>query len=450
MPTSKKITSQKEKPTKRLKASALKMLRPIKVLKTKTKIAAIKSFKTPVPKTSKFLQIPSLTAIKYYVKKQAEKPLIPSKLKRKQALKNLWHSDNTAEKPVTKSFQANNIDHAELPTHYAKTWLTLFVKDPFWIFATWELSPGDIEQQLELILKIYEITDGDQQGATLDIHVGQANNWYVNLPKDNVSWGAQIGILKSSGEFIALAQSNIIHTPRAQYSERTEQIWMEVKDEEVQSPFVIMPPTRKIGDDFKTRMSVKRPWVLSITDDDIRRYYSRLMPFLYKVLGDRLAKFAARKLPLTFAHQLKKRKGVYALLPKRKFWLGASEQGEMWEEEELTAEGLKQQQLGGASSFLLGASEKHQQKQRKFFFELDANLTVYGRTEPNAEVWMGNKKLELRPDGTFSCFFAFPDGKIPLTFTAISGDKVETRTIAPTFVRQTRCELPVLLQGKIS
>ncbi|MCX5687566.1 MAG: Rho termination protein, partial [Candidatus Omnitrophica bacterium] len=58
-------------------------------------------------------------------------------------------------------------------------------------------------------------------------------------------------------------------------------------------------------------------------------------------------------------------------------------------------------------------------------------------TEPDAEVRLGDKKVDLRPDGTFSMRFALPDGKINLPFAATSSDKVETRKITTNVERTT-------------
>jgi len=95
--------------------------------------------------------------------------------------------------------------------------------------------------------------------------------------------------------------------------------------------------------------------------------------------------------------------------------------------------------LGGASEQLLaqkkeGASER-KAKQRKFFFEIGTELIVYGRTEPDAEVWLGDKKVALREDGTFTLRFALPDGEIPLAFIAKSSNKTDKRRITSSVKR---------------
>jgi hypothetical protein len=51
-----------------------------------------------------------------------------------------------------------------------------------------------------------------------------------------------------------------------------------------------------------------------------------------------------------------------------------------------------------------------------FWFNINAELIVYGATEPTARVTVGGRPLRLRPDGTFSCRFSLPDGEYELAF----------------------------------
>jgi len=73
---------------------------------------------------------------------------------------------------------------------------------------------------------------------------------------------------------------------------------------------------------------------------------------------------------------------------------------------------------------------------RQFWFNLNAELVVYGATEPDARVTIGGREIKLRPDGTFSCRFALPDGFFELPAAATSTDH-ETRAAVLRFTRQT-------------
>lgn len=78
------------------------------------------------------------------------------------------------------------------------------------------------------------------------------------------------------------------------------------------------------------------------------------------------------------------------------------------------------------------------EQKRGFWLIADAELIVYGATEPNAEVTVQGKPVKLRSDGTFSLRFSFPDGEIPVPIKATSADLIDTRQITITAKRKTK------------
>jgi hypothetical protein len=77
-------------------------------------------------------------------------------------------------------------------------------------------------------------------------------------------------------------------------------------------------------------------------------------------------------------------------------------------------------------------------KQRKFWFQLDAELIVYGATEPNARVTLQGEPVKLRSDGTFTMRFSLPDSRQIIPATAASADGVEERTVVLAVERNTK------------
>jgi hypothetical protein len=55
-----------------------------------------------------------------------------------------------------------------------------------------------------------------------------------------------------------------------------------------------------------------------------------------------------------------------------------------------------------------------------FWLSVNAELVIYGATEPNAQVTIGGRAIELRPDGSFSYRFLLPDGGYELPIVAVS------------------------------
>lgn len=112
---------------------------------------------------------------------------------------------------------------------------------------------------------------------------------------------------------------------------------------------------------------------------------------------------------------------------------------------ELLTEKLRRPMGSSAiSSFGSGAMTAPAGRGRKFWFQLDAELIVYGATEPNASVVLQGEPVKLRPDGTFTMRFRLPDSRQIIPATATSADGVEERTIVLAIERNTKTLEPVL------
>lgn len=99
----------------------------------------------------------------------------------------------------------------------------------------------------------------------------------------------------------------------------------------------------------------------------------------------------------------------------------------------------------GPSSFVSSLfSPTPAERQRKFWFWVDAELIVYGGTMPGAKVTLCGQRIQLRPDGTFTARFALPDGTQTIPVTAQSEDNIEIRTITPVVSRNTERPAPVI------
>ncbi|MEW6087886.1 MAG: DUF4912 domain-containing protein [bacterium] len=330
----------------------------------------------------------------------------------------------------------NFVEDLNLPSHYNNTSLTLIARDPYWVFAHWKIAPYDLEKlkgnigeklfkKSSFIIRMHDVTSVDFNGknanSSFDIDIAlHANKKYINLPCDNVNYCAELGINAPGGKFLPIATSNFATTPRLSPSPRSDVIWMDPGGKK-RRPFVALKKEEKNKQLFlkkekyhgkKIEDLPRKAKRMFLTEDDIRAYYSRIMP-LYKKGLKETAKISAKK----DGNNRKNNHPVNGAILNNIFlnegfnnnFLGSS------------AIGSSEQKIGGAS--------ERQGKGRKFFFEIGTELIVYGRTEPSAEVRLNDKKIELRSDGTFNLRFALPDGRIPLDFIAMSNDKVDKRTI---------------------
>jgi len=74
---------------------------------------------------------------------------------------------------------------------------------------------------------------------------------------------------------------------------------------------------------------------------------------------------------------------------------------------------------------------------RQFWLVADAELIVYGATEPDATVTIGGRPIKLNPDGTFRFQMSFQDGLIDYPIMAVAADGEQTRSIHMKFTRET-------------
>jgi hypothetical protein len=87
-------------------------------------------------------------------------------------------------------------------------------------------------------------------------------------------------------------------------------------------------------------------------------------------------------------------------------------------------------------------------KVRKFWFQLDAELIVYGATEPNSRVTLQGEPVKLRADGTFTMRFRLPDSRQIIPAVAVSPDGIEERTIVLAVERNTKQLEPMIHEDK--
>ena len=116
------------------------------------------------------------------------------------------------------------------------------VKDPWWLYAYWEVSPR-VERQarqqlspdeiggLHSVLRVYDVTGRDfpaqPANHSFDITLsGLATNWYIHVNAPNRSFVVDIGLLTTTGRFLTVGRSNRVTTPPFGPSEVIDEEWM--------------------------------------------------------------------------------------------------------------------------------------------------------------------------------------------------------------------------------
>jgi hypothetical protein len=132
---------------------------------------------------------------------------------------------------------------------------------------------------------------------------------------------------------------------------------------------------------------------------------------------------------------------------QHRVWIGSLEITELirrqWEHELSSGALVEAPELhGGAPGPELGAVSSPAGgaggKPTGFWFNVNAELIIYGATEADARVTIGGRPIKLRSDGSFSYRFALPDGQYALPVVARAADGQDARAAELKFSRGTQ------------
>jgi hypothetical protein len=128
-----------------------------------------------------------------------------------------------------------------LPPLYGEDALVALVKDPYWIYAYWEVTDktrqnfnktyGDSMWELSTpLLRIYDLTESGA-AVTLDVPFNDlqinpfADNWYINVGQPNHTYCLDLGRLLPNGTFITVLRSNTVTTPSDRIADIIDPLW---------------------------------------------------------------------------------------------------------------------------------------------------------------------------------------------------------------------------------
>jgi hypothetical protein len=122
---------------------------------------------------------------------------------------------------------------------------------------------------------------------------------------------------------------------------------------------------------------------------------------------------------------------------------GSAGEGVVTELQELFEERLRRPMGAPLISRFGPATEGLGVRRRDLEFEIDADMIVYGQTEPDAAVTLSGEPIKLRPDGTFTVRVALPNARQVLPAVASSADGLQQRTVVLAVERNTKVMEPV-------
>ena len=282
---------------------------------------------------------------------------------------------------------------APAPRPEAQTSVVFLPRDPQWAYVFWELSDADRRQAMadgasQLVLRIADVTglaDGVAHPHTMqDVVVNShATEWYLPVPLCDRAYRVELGYRVAGSGWRSLALSAVAHVPS-------------------------LHPSELILDQFV-------PFTLEAPVNDATS--APLIPDAAAGIHERVYQVATSTWRATG-------RGSEAFHEVEAF-AGAS-QGLHASGAGLWASGRTTSGAGGVAS-----------RQRSFWLVADAELIVYGATDPAATLRIGEELVPLAEDGTFRIQVPFRDGQQLYPITAVAADGEQRRHITLDFSRST-------------
>lgn len=352
-------------------------------------------------------------------------------------------------------------ESGDLPESYGTAKLWIAARDPQWLYAHWDLSSsqqrGYNAESLDghLIVRVFAHELGGEPVVTQHVHP-ESRSWFIHVGRGATRYIAQLGFLDRHKSWQTIAVSTPTVTPPESLSDDTS------------ADFATLPvevPFEQLVEAVKSVVGQSVPLMEALTQlrelghpnlptaDTFATPVAKPVSQSRKSVKSSPAESAGpAPAPAWTPAQAKALAEVITMDEVRRVWVGSLEITELVRRQlvrDLAEQGAAKLAAGegtlglgspsspfGALGSLAGPLAGPNQS-RGFWFNVNAELVIYGATEPDATVTIGGRKIRLRPDGTFSYRFALPDGtfSLPAIATCAAGD--DTRTAELHFSRQT-------------
>ncbi len=242
-------------------------------------------------------------------------------------------------------------------------------------------------------MRIYDVSDIDlnyQSPHSVQEYLCDdlTQEWYIPIPLSDRDYVVDIGYRTGDGRWLVLARSASIHVPALYPSDWIEDIFVTVNwEDEIEDNLIepLLPPN-----------PIQKRFAVSEQVAEAARMAGLMAGSMQHIPGSQSGSL---------------------IFPSGGGWTIP------------TVSGLTLSGVGFGSESLL--------RSRKFWLVADAELIVYGATEPDATLLIGGNPVKLNPDGTFRFQMSFQDGVIDYPIVAIAADGQQTRSIQMKFERET-------------
>lgn len=378
-----------------------------------------------------------------------------------------------------------SVDDLALPESYGTRNIWLVPRDPQWLYAHWDLDHAQqkeynqLSRDGHLILRIFDVSAPAE--AVTEIHVHpESRSWFAHVGRGGGRYFAVLGFRDKTGDWHEVNRSGPVATPPDSLSEEVEAEFFTQPSAGGPAPAAPVAPKETAPEpvsEFTSLAALEQepepkpepvtgkasiePEAVAKLIEMLREYVAE-EPVLTRAIDEVFDKGGSSKPekklelppPAEFARwtpaQQRALAKVISMDAVREVWAGSNPSSIALAESmpgprEMDLNAIPAQPLGGPPAVgwpgpsAGGISSPHGgvPGERPFWFNVNAELVVYGATEPTARVSIGGRFIRLRGDGTFSYRFALPDGEYQLPITAESADGFEARHASLHFTRST-------------
>jgi hypothetical protein len=312
---------------------------------------------------------------------------------------------------------------ADLPGGYGESRIVLMPRDPQWSYTYWDI-PNEHKEELrrqggqQLALRLYDVTDINiefQSPHSIQEYPCDelAREWYLPIPVSDRDYVVDIGYRCVDGRWLVLARSATVHVPPVYPSDWIEDHFITINmDEDLRgkTAFELVPPAKR----------------MAMAGTGSNPIYDEIFGMAQGAEAQRVAGSlfgSMQHVPGSMQAVPEQAISSYVFPSGVGMWAVPTVSG-------LTMSGVGMSGVGFSASAV-------PMRPRQFWLIADAELIVYGATEPDATVTIGGRPIKLNPDGTFRFQMSFQDGLIDYPIMAVAADGEQTRSIHMKFNRET-------------
>lgn len=346
----------------------------------------------------------------------------------------------------------------ELPESYETGEILLTARDPHWLYVHWDLSDDQqrrynaFSRDGHLVVRIYVEPRDKKPVAEVHVHP-ESRHWFVHVERANTRYVAELGYYSAADRWKAVSTSCATLTPPDAVSPDTSAEFTAI-------PFEV--PMERLLSLVKEAVHENAPLAEAL--QELRADGHPGLPQIETPPprnGDAKSHWDVGRAPYFPPERSHWTPGewtpaqeralaeVVSMDHVRRVWMGSLEITELIRRQ-LVQEGPRAgaAELGEwspgaptspaeAITGISSPSFKQAESEKGFWFQVNAELIVYGATERNATVSIGGRKIKLRADGSFSYRFALPDGNYEMPIVAVSADQTDGRAAELKFSRGT-------------